>query len=204
VQHRVELAVVADDHHALAQLTVGDGRHEEPRLLTSCGTFTLPRLAGSEKPLTTANLPRGPVMRSLLLPACALLLGLAAYRGGQPAPQTVKVRLKLVDAATGKGVGGTVRLFPEGKDEPLPLPGLFDRLRGLKPGREDRGWSVVPARGAQTTLPRARLRLEALSGLESALARQEIDLRNKAPDEVVVKLPFLFRPDREKLAAGNT
>src|SRR5262249_55233630 len=31
-----------------------------------------------------------------------------------------------------------------------------------------------------------------------------IDLSEKAPAEIVVKLPFLFRPEKEKLVAGNT
>ena len=39
-------------------------------------------------------------MRSLLLaPACALVLGLCAYLTSQPQAESVKVRLKLVDAA---------------------------------------------------------------------------------------------------------
>src|SRR5262249_28271317 len=121
-------------------------------------------------------------MRSTLLAcACALVLGLCAYLAGKPSDETVKVRLKLVDAATGKDVGGIVRVFPQGKDEHLRLPGLFDRLRGLKPSKGAGGWYVVPAKGALTTLPRARLRIEALSGLETARASQEVDLRTKAP-----------------------
>src|SRR5438477_1832668 len=120
-------------------------------------------------------------MRSVFLaPACVLALGLCAYLGSQPQAESVKVRLKLVDAATGKSVGGMVRVVPEGKDEPLRLPGLFDRLTGLARSKSVQGWYVVPPEGAETSLPRAKLRLEALSGLETALARQEIDLRKKA------------------------
>jgi hypothetical protein len=145
-------------------------------------------------------------MRSIfLILVCTLVLSLCAYLGrGAPEPDTVKLRLKLIDAATNKDVGGIVRVFPEGKDTPVPLPGLFDRLRGLKPAREVQGWYVVPASGIQTALPRARLRLEALSGLESALSRQDVDLRDRAPAEIQVKLSFLFRPGQEKFAAGNT
>src|SRR5262245_28819440 len=144
-------------------------------------------------------------MRSLLLaPACALVLGLCAYLTSQPQTETVKVRLKLVDATTGKGLAGMVRVFAEGKDEPLRLPGLFDRLTGLTRTDTVRGWYVLPASGGAITLPRGRLRLEAVAGLETALARQDIDLREKAPEEVVVKLPYLFRPEKEGLAAGNT
>jgi hypothetical protein len=140
-----------------------------------------------------------------LVPACVLVLVLCAYLGGGgPREEAVKVRLRLVDEASGKDVGGMVRVFASGKDEPLRLPGLFDRLRGLKPVKDAQGWYVVPSGGASTTLPAARLRLEAVAGLESALARREIDLRKNPPAEVLVKLPFLFRPAEEKLAAGNT
>jgi hypothetical protein len=139
-----------------------------------------------------------------LVPPCALALGLCAYLGRSgPDAGPARVRLKLLDSE-GKGVTGVVRVFPEGRDEPLLLPGLFDRLRGLKTAREVRGWYTVPKEGAETSLPRSRLRLEAFSGLESALARREIDLRDKAPGEVPIKLSFLFRAKKEKLVAGNT
>jgi hypothetical protein len=145
------------------------------------------------------------VMRSVLLaPVCVVVLGLCAYLSSKPDAEPAKIRLRLVDAATGKDIGGMVRVSPAGKDEPLRLPGLFDRLRGLARSQDARGWYVVPARGAETTLPRSRLRIEAVSGLESALARQEIDLSEKAPGEVVVKLSFVFRPEKDGLSAGNT
>src|SRR4051794_33282519 len=56
------------------------------------------------------------VMRTAFLaPACLLFLGLCAYLASQPAADSVKVRLTLADAETGKGVGGMVRVFAEGK-----------------------------------------------------------------------------------------
>ena len=60
------------------------------------------------------------------------------------------------------------------------LKARLDRLTGLSRSRALQGWCVLPAGGAETALPRARLRFEALSGLETALARSEIDLRDKA------------------------
>jgi hypothetical protein len=145
------------------------------------------------------------VMRSVfLVTACALGLIACAWLGGASPTEGVEVRLKLVDSATGKDVGGIVRVFGKSKEQALVLPGLFDRLRGLKPAREVKGWYVIPAGGARTTLPRDRLRLEALSGLETALARQEVDLSKKVPKEIVVELSYLFRPEKENLAAGNT
>src|SRR4051794_37985192 len=144
-------------------------------------------------------------MRSAFLAlVCFAVLGLSAYLAGKPSDEPVKLRVRLVDADTGKDVAGIVRVFAQGKDEPVALPGLFDRLRGLKPAKSARGWHVVPAKGAQTTLPRAKLRVEAFSGLETALASQDVDLTDKAPREIVVKLSLLFRPENEKLVAANT
>src|SRR5262245_48918857 len=144
-------------------------------------------------------------MRTIfLVSVCALVLALSAYLAGKPDEETPKVRIRLVDADTGKDVAGIVRVFARGKDDTLPLPGLFDRTRGLKPAKEARGWHVVPVKGVQTTLPRERLVVEAVSGLETALARKEVDLSDKSATEIVVELPFLFRPETGKLVAGNT
>src|SRR5262249_19783546 len=152
-------------------------------------------------PRYPARTPSEAAMRSfLLVPICALVVGLSAYRADGPR----EVRLRLLDATTGEDVAGIVRVFEKGKDAPLPLPGLFDRWRGLKPAPSVAGWSVVPKGGAKTPLPRAVLRVEALSGLESALVRREVDLGKEAPAEISLRPPLLFRPEDEKLVAANT
>lgn len=123
---------------------------------------------------------RRTVLRPLVLALVSVVaLGLCAVLAGQPSDGPVPVRLRLVQAATGKGIGGIVRVALQGEDEPIPLPGLFDRLRGLKTTKEARGWYVVPAKGIPTTLPRARLRIEAVSGLETSRIRQDLELRKE-------------------------
>jgi hypothetical protein len=114
------------------------------------------------------------------------------------------VRLRLLDADSGKGISGIVRVFHKGSEKPLSFSSLFDRLTGLQRSPTVAGWYVVPAEGAMITLPRAGLRLEAVAGLETALVRQDIDLRKQTPEEVTLKLPFLFRPEKSGLVAGNT
>ena len=86
------------------------------------------------------------------------LLGLCVYLRAEPSKDeaTLKVRVRLVDAETGKSIPGIVRVFRIGEDKPLALSGLYDRLRGLKPTATLAGWAVVPAAGSETTLPRAR------------------------------------------------
>jgi hypothetical protein len=144
-------------------------------------------------------------MRSLLLGSvCFAVLGLCALLSAGPEAETVQVRLRLLYADSGRSIAGIVRVFPDKSDKTLALPGLFDRLRGLPRSTTVAGWHVVPAEGAMLTLPRSELRLEALSGLETALVRQDIDLAKQAPDEIALKLPFLFRPEEQRLVAGNT
>ena len=114
-----------------------------------------------------------------------------------------RVRLRLVDDATGKAAAGLVRIFRQGDDKPLSLFALPDRLRGLGKEAQPGGWHVIPTRGGETKLPRGRLRLEAFSGLETALTSQEIDLIGDTGDEVVLRLKYLFHPEDDKLYAGN-
>jgi hypothetical protein len=146
-------------------------------------------------------------MRALFLTlASGLVFGLALVLRAEPNQDqtTIPVRLRLLDERSGKGVAGMIRIFRQSENKPLDLTGLPDRLRGLGRSEALSGWYVVPAEGAETTLPRAALRLEAVSGLETTLAHQDIDLSQKSRDEVVVKLAFLFRPEEHQLFAGNT
>src|SRR5262249_50431914 len=80
---------------------------------------------------------------------------------------------------------------------------LVDRLRGLERSAATDGWYVVSAEGGETTLPRTTLRLEAVSGLETSLARQEVDLSKGDVDKVAGKLTFRFRPQEDRLLAGK-
>ncbi len=143
-------------------------------------------------------------MRKQLLGAiCFAVVGLTVYLGAQPQTDRVKVRLRLVDAATGKNVSGMVRAFDADR-KTVEMPGLFNRMTGLTKDLPGVHWYIVPADGVETTLPCGRLQLEAVAGLETALARQDLDLRGKAPEEVTIKLPFLFRAEEAGLIAGNT
>jgi hypothetical protein len=147
-------------------------------------------------------------MRRLLVAAfTAGLFGLCAYLQADLPDQeqgAVKVRIRLLDAETGKRVPGIVRVFRAGADRPLALPGLYDRLRGLRTTATLTGWSVVPPAGAASTLPRGKVRIEAVSGLETTRGVEELDLGNNAPEEVTLQLKPLFRPEQSDRVAGNT
>ncbi len=118
--------------------------------------------------------------------------------------EAVQVRLRLVDAGTGKGLAGIVRCLAEKQSKPLELAGLFPRLRAVQVAEEFRGWHVVPIEGATLTLPPGKCRLEGLSGLETGLARLDVDLQPGAPKDIVLSLPRLFHLEEQKLVAGNT
>jgi hypothetical protein len=128
-------------------------------------------------------------------------MSVGVFLGASAQTGPVKIRLRLVDGA-GKPLTGIVRLLPAGEGKPLALPGLYPRMKGLPDTTA--GWHVVPAGGAETTLPRERLRLEAVAGLETAVAHVELDLRKAPPEEIVVPLQPVFRPEDHALVAGNT
>ncbi|MBL8800198.1 MAG: CehA/McbA family metallohydrolase [Planctomycetia bacterium] len=143
-------------------------------------------------------------MRSTVLASFAVLvLALCALVGAQAPDTAVKVRFRLLDAETGKALPGIVRVLDAASGKPQPLPGLLDRLQGVAKKGEASGWYVVGADGATAGLPRGRYRVGALSGLETALATADLDLGAREA-EVTLKLPFLFRPEKLGLAAGNT
>src|SRR5262245_30537388 len=133
----------------------------------------------------------------------AVVVATCAYLSARP-DEPAKLRLRLVDAKTGNAVAGVVRVTAQGRENPVELPGLYPRLRGLKVPPAVAGWHVVPAAGADTTLPRAQVRVEAFSGLETGVAKLEADLRKDAPQELVLKLDAVFRPEEHGLVAGNT
>ena len=144
-------------------------------------------------------------MRKLLCAlVCSALLGACALLSGRGGESPAKVHFQLIDSATGTNIGGIVRVMPIDGRQPVELRGLVDRLRGLKKSDALNGWYVVPAGGAETTLPPKRYRVEALSGVETSLALQEIDLTAEQTTTVTIKLDPIFRPEERGLVAGNT
>jgi hypothetical protein len=142
-------------------------------------------------------------MRTFLLSLlCVLLLSICAYLGAEPGADAITIRVQLRDAETDKPMPGIVRVFAGDGPAPVPLPGLYNRLKGMEKTAAVAGWHVVGADGATIAVPRGKLRIEALAGLETALAREEIDAKDGST--VPLRLPFVFRPEQRGLAAGNT
>jgi hypothetical protein len=157
--------------------------------------------------MTSLDLRQPALMRTarVMLLACSVgvVLGLSVLRPAQEPTGPRKVRLRLVDAETGKSVGGIVHVT--GSDEQtVQLAGLFDRMAGLTKDLPGVHWYVVPAGGVEALLPRDKLHLKAVSGIETGTAEIDVDLRATALQEITLKLPFLFRPEDAGLVAGNT
>lgn len=136
---------------------------------------------------------------------CFAGLVLCVYLRAEPAAPDNDagiIKLKLVDAETGEGIPGIVRAFRD--EKPLPLPGLYDRLKGLKASPVLTGWCVLPAAGAEVKLPSGKVRIEAISGLETAKAVHDLDLGANQRVDATIKLRSLFRPEKLGLVAGNT
>src|SRR5258708_1430619 len=102
------------------------------------------------------------------------VLGVSVFIGAQPRSERVKIRLRLVDAATGKCVTG-IKSVPDADKKTLELPGLFDRMTGLTKDMPGVHWYIVPVGGVDTTLPRGKLQVETVAGLESTLVQQPLD-----------------------------
>lgn len=130
------------------------------------------------------------------------IVGATLLIGAQPQNSQVKLTLKLTDE-NGIAIAGIVQVRgADGKS--LEVPGVFARTAGLTKDMPGIHWYVVPKDGAVLTLPRAKVKVQAVSGLESALAEKELDLTGKTPDAVSMGLRVLFRPEKHNLVAGNT
>lgn len=141
-------------------------------------------------------------MRKLLaFTITGAVLSVSVFLGAQPQAERVAVKLQLVDAETGKGVVGIAHVSgADGKS--VQLPGLYDRMTGLTKDMPGIHWYIVPAEGAETSLPRGKWNVKALSGLETALVEQSVVVAG--PTQVALKLPALLRAEQSGWIAGNT
>ncbi len=139
---------------------------------------------------------------------CTALLLLLACALGSRQEETCHVTLRLVDSATGNEIPGLVSITDaDGKRVPIAEllshgKGLDDKL-GTAEASPIHRWSVLP-RITSVRLPRSRLTVEAVSGLETELARAEIDLTSKTSAELTIPLLRFDRPASRGYRSGNT
>ncbi len=141
--------------------------------------------------------------KALAVTASIILMTVCALLHATSQGAATKLHLRLIDAASGRPCSGILRLLTADQ-KAAPLPGLYDRLRGVKVAPEFRGWQVVSAKGADTEVPRGVYRVEALAGLETLLAQQELDATKRDEIDLKIELAPAFDPGKEHVVAGNT
>ncbi len=104
------------------------------------------------------------------------------------------LRVTLTEEGSGAELPGLIRITPEGQEEALELPGLFHRSRG---------WHTLPP-SAELAVPRTRLRIEALHGLETEKTTTALDLSGKDRAEIRLPLRRIYDPRARGLKSGNT
>ena len=122
--------------------------------------------------------------------ALARPVGIGALTGHE----VCTLKVTLTEEGSGAELPGLIRITPEGRDEALELPGLFHRARG---------WHTLPP-SAELAVPRTKLRIEALHGLETEKTERSLDLSGKDRAEIRLPLRRIHDPRARGLKSGNT
>jgi hypothetical protein len=101
-----------------------------------------------------------------------------------------------------KPVAGLLRVL-DSDGTPVPLEGLLSRGLGLEGAHAARSWFVLPGR-APLRLPRRRVRIEALRGIDTEIAHLDVDLTREP--SVAIRLPLhrFYRPESRGWHSANT
>jgi hypothetical protein len=161
------------------------------------------------------------VLRRVQLAACALFgwAALAQVEAHEPpsvppgtkSPAAVKrkspsdtctLAISLVDRQTGEALAGIVQIL-DGRGQVVELPELVNRGQGIEQTGPIHRWWVL-AKPAEITVPAAPLEIRALSGLETELGQQRVDLTGKKRDALRVPIARFYRARDRGGVAGNT
>jgi hypothetical protein len=156
----------------------------------------------SQRPLHGAPVWRRAAHARLasLLTALAVA-GLLAFCGAA-SPSTCKLTLALVDAESGAGIPGMVRIT-DAAGAATRAETLLSRGVGLPEDSAAAFWMVVP-RELEVKLAFGRYRFVAISGLETEAAQAEIDLTGRAACRLELPLQRFWNAREEGLRSGNT
>jgi hypothetical protein len=122
-------------------------------------------------------------------------------RPADPSP-TCRLSVKLTEAETGKATAGLVRIRTA-EGSALKFDELVNRGTMLSPDHGARQWHVVLG-SAVLSVPGAEVTIEAISGLETELAQQSVDLRDRESAEVALPLRRFGRIADKGWRGGNT
>ena len=120
-----------------------------------------------------------------LLAVGLVLLAVWGVTAPQPAADC-SVRITLLDAATNQPVAGVIRVR-NAAGESLSLDALLPRGRGVPEKVAIHDWHVF-TEPTVVRLPREEFTITAFSGLETEIAAQSLDLRNRDQADVTLRL----------------
>jgi len=110
-----------------------------------------------------------------------------------PVDETAEVNFDLVDIDD-RPLAGLVRITNADDGRAIPLPNQIHRAQN---------WYSIPA-DAKFRLPRRKLKVEAVHGITTGVAKMDLDLTGKMFGTVRLRLPWVYRLDIFSLRAGNT
>ena len=116
--------------------------------------------------------------------------------------ETCQTNISLLDAATGESVAGLLRVDGDNGCR-VPLDPLLDRGTELAADHDAHRWSVL-LEPTEVALPRTIVTLEAFSGLETEMYRQTINLEERCPEELTLRMRRFYDAGRSNWHSGNT
>ncbi|MCZ6672676.1 MAG: CehA/McbA family metallohydrolase [Verrucomicrobia bacterium] len=114
---------------------------------------------------------------------------------------TCKLRVSLIDANTAKTLPGLIRVSTE--NGVIPIEGLVNRGLGLDEDHASAQWYAL-LKPTVLSLPQESVTIEAISGIDSELSDQTIDLSDKTEAKITLKIKRLHLIDDKDYYTGNT
>ena len=105
-----------------------------------------------------------------------------------------QLTIQLTDARTGSPLSGIVRITRQDTGQPVEPSELIPRKIG---------WQTIQA-GTEVTVPAAKLRIEALRGIETELSVAEVETTENRPHKVTLKLRRFYNARQQGWRNGNT
>lgn len=129
------------------------------------------------------------------------VLGVACLMGGR-SQELCTVTIKVVDAESGRELSALLRIRDADSKRVEPS-GLLNRGLGLDDSLPICDWWVLPGRKA-LQLPKTKVTIEAVSGLETEATTVSLDLSEKSTAEVTLPLTRFYRAASKGIRSGNT
>jgi hypothetical protein len=129
------------------------------------------------------------------------LLTAASFAYEKQTP-TCALSIELVESGTSQPLSGIVRIRDSDGKSVHP-PELVNRGQGIEAAGPIHDWSVL-TKSASIRVPQAPVTIQAISGLETELAEQRIDLTGKTEAKLRIQLVRFTRTRAQGYVAGNT